>query len=68
MGWELDAVERPFVEQLVSMGWRYVEGDLDAAAATGRATFTEVIQETNGRSRRADGWRPTPCRGRCWCS
>ena len=22
MGWELDEVERPFVEQLVGMGWR----------------------------------------------
>ena len=45
MGWELDTVERPFVEQLLGMGWRYVEGDLDAAASTGRGSFTEVIQE-----------------------
>ena len=45
MGWELDAVERPFVEQLVTMGWRYVEGDLDHASRTGRTSFTEVIQE-----------------------
>lgn len=45
MGWELDAVERPFVEQLVSMGWRHVEGDLDTPAATSRTSFTEVVQE-----------------------
>ena len=47
MGWELDTVEKPFVEQLVSMGWRYVEGDLDTPAATSRTSFTEVIQEAN---------------------
>jgi type I restriction enzyme R subunit len=45
MGWELETVEKPFVEQLVTMGWRYVEGDLDAPGRTGRTTFTEVIQE-----------------------
>jgi type I restriction enzyme R subunit len=45
MGWELETVERPFVEQLLTMGWRYVEGDLDAPARTGRTSFTEVIQE-----------------------
>jgi type I restriction enzyme R subunit len=45
MGWELETVEKPFVEQLVQMGWRYVEGDLDAPARTGRTSFTEVFQE-----------------------
>jgi hypothetical protein len=45
MGWELVTVEKPFVEQLLTMGWRYVEGDLDAPARTGRTSFTEVIQE-----------------------
>ena len=45
MGWELETVEKPFVEQLLTMGWRHVEGDLDAPARTGRTTFTEVIQE-----------------------
>lgn len=44
MGWELDEVERPFVEQLAGMGWRYVEGDLDKPALTGRDSFAEVIQ------------------------
>lgn len=45
MGWELDTVEKPFVEQLLGMGWHYVEGDLDAPASTGRGSFTDVIQE-----------------------
>ncbi|GGY25002.1 type I restriction endonuclease subunit R [Pseudoduganella albidiflava] len=45
MDWELDEVERPFVEQLTAMGWRYVVGDIDRPATTGRATFAEVVQE-----------------------
>jgi type I restriction enzyme R subunit len=45
MGWELDTVEKPFVEQLLGLGWRYVDGDLDHPAATGRTSFSEVIQE-----------------------
>ena len=45
MSWELDEVERPFVEQLAGMGWRWVKGDLDHPAASGRSSFTEVIQE-----------------------
>ncbi len=45
MGWELDEVERPFVEQLLGMGWGFLEGHLDAPSATGRTSFTEVIQE-----------------------
>ncbi len=45
MGWELEAVDKPFVEQLTSMGWSYLEGDLDTPARTGRTAFTEVVQE-----------------------
>ena len=45
MGWELEAVERPFVEQLRSMGWHHLRGDLDDPALSGRSGFTEVIQE-----------------------
>lgn len=45
MHWELDEVERPFVEQLSAMGWCYVAGDLDQPAKTGRASFAEVVQE-----------------------
>lgn len=45
MGWELETSEKPFVEQLLGLGWRHVEGDLDNPASSGRAAFTEVIQE-----------------------
>lgn len=45
MGWELDAVERPFVEQLAGLGWRYVEGDIDDPGRTGRDSFKDVLQE-----------------------
>lgn len=45
MDWELETVEKPFVEQLLAMGWRHVEGDLDDPGRTGRSHFTEVIQE-----------------------
>jgi type I restriction enzyme R subunit len=45
MGWELDEVERPLIEQLLGLGWRYVEGNLDEPASTGRSAFSEVIQE-----------------------
>jgi type I restriction enzyme R subunit len=45
MGWELDAVERPFVEQLVGLGWRHIQGDIEAPARTGRDHFKQVLQE-----------------------
>ena len=45
MGWELNTVEKPLIEQLLTMGWHHVEGDLDNPARTGRTSFTEVIQE-----------------------
>jgi len=51
MGWELDDVERPFVAQLQALGWTHVEGSLDDPAVTGRASFTEVIQEVVLRER-----------------
>lgn len=46
MGWELDEVERPLVEQLVGMGWHNVEGSLDDPSRTDRAAFSDVIQES----------------------
>ena len=46
MGWELETVEKPFVEQLLSMGWRYLEGDIVTPSRTYRASFSEVIQES----------------------
>ncbi len=45
MGWELDDVEKPFVTQLQALGWAYTAGSLDDPAVTGRASFSEVIQE-----------------------
>ncbi|WP_290871954.1 type I restriction endonuclease subunit R [Aquabacterium sp.] len=45
MGWELDEVERPLVEQLVSQGWQHIAGTLDAPARTERTAFSEVVQE-----------------------
>lgn len=45
MGWELEDVEEPFVAQLQALGWKYIEGSLDAPALTHRSSFTEVIQE-----------------------
>ncbi|TBO34053.1 type I restriction endonuclease subunit R [Aquabacterium lacunae] len=45
MGWELDEVERPLVEQLVKQGWQHVAGTLDDPARTERAAFSEVVQE-----------------------
>ena len=46
MSWELSEVEKPFVAQLVGMGWRHIEGDIDDPAVTGRARFAQVVQES----------------------
>lgn len=45
MGWELETVEKPFVEQLQGLGWGYVQGCIDDPAKTGRKSFAEVLQE-----------------------
>jgi type I restriction enzyme R subunit len=45
MGWELEDVEKPFVEQLKSLGWTHSEGNIDDPEATGRMSFAEVVQE-----------------------
>lgn len=45
MGWELEDVEKPFVAQLLALGWTHMAGSLDAPAATGRNHFAEVVQE-----------------------
>ena len=44
MGWELEDVEKPFVTQLQGLNWQHTEGSLDDPAATGRSSFSEVIQ------------------------
>lgn len=39
MGWELEAVEKVFVEQLIGLGWNHVAGDIDHPSRTGRDSF-----------------------------
>lgn len=41
--WEYDLVERPFCEQLRSLGWTWLEGDTDVAELTERESFREVL-------------------------
>ena len=60
MGWELDEVERPLVEQLVGMGWQHLAGSLDDPSRTDRAAFSEVDQEGVLRGPTAS---PEPVRG-----
>ena len=45
MSWELGDVEKPFVAQLLALGWQHIEGSLDDPATTGRTSFAEVLQE-----------------------
>jgi len=54
MGWELETVEKPFVEQLQGLGWGHIQGCIDDPAKTGRGSFAEVLQEgvLRGRLRR----------------
>ena len=40
--WEYDLVERPFCEQLKTIGWQWMEGDVDVLELTERANFREV--------------------------
>jgi type I restriction enzyme R subunit len=41
--WEYNLVERPFCEQLQTMGWSWIEGDVDVAELTERESFREVL-------------------------
>src|ERR1039458_9666211 len=41
--WEFDLVEKPFCEQLKTMGWQWIEGDKDVPDFTERANFREVL-------------------------
>ncbi|HEY0073082.1 MAG TPA: type I restriction endonuclease, partial [Abditibacteriaceae bacterium] len=40
---EYTVSEAPLLQQLVAMGWEYVEGDLQYPAKTGRSSFSETI-------------------------
>jgi len=42
-GPEYEEVERPFVDQLVSMGWKFTTGNPDDPTATGRESFRDVL-------------------------
>ena len=41
--WEYDLVERPFCEQLRTMGWEWIEGDPDLPESTERVSSREVL-------------------------
>ncbi|ABD13361.1 helicase, type I site-specific restriction-modification system restriction subunit [Frankia casuarinae] len=42
---EFELVERPLVDQLRGLGWAYLAGTKHAPAASGRASFSEVLLE-----------------------
>jgi hypothetical protein len=42
-GPEVSYVEQPFIDQLVSMGWKHTTGNLDFPSATGRESFRDVL-------------------------
>ncbi|MEM1008077.1 MAG: HsdR family type I site-specific deoxyribonuclease, partial [Myxococcota bacterium] len=44
-GPEFEKVENPFIDQLVSMGWKHTTGNLDHPDVSGRTNFREVILE-----------------------
>lgn len=46
-GPEFELVESPFIDQLVSMGWKHVTGSLDFPSVTGRDSFGEVLIESD---------------------
>lgn len=41
--WESILVERPFCEQLKTIGWQWLEGDTDVPELTERASFREIL-------------------------
>lgn len=42
-GPEFTQVENPFIDQLVSMGWKFTTGNLDDPSVTGRESFRDVL-------------------------
>jgi hypothetical protein len=42
-GPEFEQVEAPFIDQLVSMGWRWTTGNVEFSTVTGRESFREVL-------------------------
>jgi type I restriction enzyme R subunit len=43
VGLEFEEVEQPFVDQLISMGWKYTTGNPDDPTVTGRESFRDVL-------------------------
>ncbi len=41
--WEYNLVERPFCEQLKTMGWSWIQGDVDVPELTERGSFREAV-------------------------
>jgi len=41
--WEYNLVEWPFCEQLQTMVWSWIEGDVDVPELTERESFREVV-------------------------
>ena len=44
-GPEWSEVEEPFLDQLASMGWKFIIGSLDHPSVTGRESFREVLMK-----------------------
>ena len=42
-GREWTLVEDPFIQQLLSMGWKWTTGSIDDPSVTGRGSFREVL-------------------------
>ena len=42
-GPEFAEVEQPFIDQLVSMGWKFTTGNLDHPSVTARENFRQVL-------------------------
>lgn len=40
-------VEKPIIDQLVSMGWQYIEGSWDNPQVTDRENFKQVLISDN---------------------
>jgi type I restriction enzyme R subunit len=43
IAWEYELVEKPFCQQLASMGWEWIKGDPDLPETTERTTSREVL-------------------------
>ena len=65
--WEYDLVEKPFCEQLKTMGWEWIEGDPDLPESTERDKFARGAAQraTRGGAAKAQFARRETVAGRC---